>query len=835
MAPRPLTTLGVATALTISLATGTLLSATPDAQADSVSTASVTGSGTAFETVFEARAATAENRDRREQGPAAREDSGTGRQNGRPTYTNAVTNGYSIDFPDPAVIRGKDGYWYGYATGGPYDENDDRHSQYKIARSTDLTSWEEVGSVFDKDNRPDWATETTGFWAPDIRYLNGQYLLYFTVPDTTASEDGHDPAIGVATAPTPAGPWKPSDEPLIPARQLPDGGWDSTIDPALFTDEDGTHYLYWGGYGTGLYAVRLSEDGTRTVGEPTHVGAMRYEGPYVMKRDGYYYMFASSANCCAGPTTGYAVFAGRSKSPLGPFVDKNGDPLTASRAGGTPVLAQNGNRWIGAGHHSAITDLAGQTWMAYHAIERDDPWLDVQPGFTMRGMNIDRLDWIDGWPVVRAGAGPSDGPQAAPVTRGELDERFERPGRPALRPVAGELDRVEGDPHSGQYGRLVGSDRQTAEVDALALSRKALSHSDVRVEADVRTSEADTGTVGVTARQSGPATGIRAMLDVERSELRIEARTGHRVRTEVTPLPENYDTTSWHTLALQARGDTATADVTDARTSDPWAEVSIDLPRGLTDTGRAGVFADGAAAEVDNVSAHPLFEPVTEAVPPPEAGAMDPAYSDEFDGDLSDWQWIREDPAAKLADGALSWPTQRGDIVGEAGGGTGVLLRDPPEGEYTVETKLSLDIGEDVNRNFQQAGLIVYAGDDEFLRNDVVAVGNTRIVEFGKETVFEDRLQWGAGLVGVPAETTWLRLHHELDPDTGEHLFRAASSQDGETWTYAGVWTLPADADPRIGLVSQGSSAEVEAEHGKATAEFDYVRFSRPSVMIMVP
>ena len=44
----------------------------------------------------------------------------------------------------------------------------------------------------------------------------------------------------------------------------------------------------------------------------------RYEGAYVVRHGRWYYLFASEANCCAGPTTGYTVFAGRSREPAGP-------------------------------------------------------------------------------------------------------------------------------------------------------------------------------------------------------------------------------------------------------------------------------------------------------------------------------------------------------------------------------------------------------------------------------------------------------------------------------------------------------------------------------------
>jgi arabinan endo-1,5-alpha-L-arabinosidase len=135
-----------------------------------------------------------------------------------------------------------------------------------------------------------------------------------------------------------------------------------------------------------------------------------------VKHGGYYYLFGSSSNCCAGPATGYAVFAGRSKSPLGPFVDREGAGLLASRTGGTPVVASNGIRWVGTGHSSIVTDLAGQQWFAYHAVDRNDPFVTGSNGWLLRPMLLDRLDWIDGWPTVNAGTGPSETASASPVT-----------------------------------------------------------------------------------------------------------------------------------------------------------------------------------------------------------------------------------------------------------------------------------------------------------------------------------------------------------------------------------------------------------------------------------
>jgi hypothetical protein len=70
-------------------------------------------------------------------------------------------------------------------------------------------------------------------WAPDAAFKNGTYYLYFPVKD---KEDVF--RIGVATAKSPAGPFKAEPKPM--ERSF-------SIDPAVFTDIDGTSYMYFGG------------------------------------------------------------------------------------------------------------------------------------------------------------------------------------------------------------------------------------------------------------------------------------------------------------------------------------------------------------------------------------------------------------------------------------------------------------------------------------------------------------------------------------------------------------------------------------------------------------
>jgi GH43 family beta-xylosidase len=702
------------------------------------------------------------------------------------TYTNPVSSGFADTFADPTVIRGQDGFWYAYGTSDPLRSGEGRPHRIPIARSSDLANWSYAGDAFTDAGRPAYVAPGSSYWAPDVRYLDGRYVMYYTVTDTTVSPGGDDFAVGVATSPSPTGPWTQGEAPVVAPRPGGGGGYLTTIDPAEFTDVDGVRYLYYGSYYGGISVTQLSADGLHAVGAPTMVAIdNKYEGSYVVRRDGYYYLFASSANCCAGPTTGYAVSVGRATNPRGPFVDANGVSLAASRVGGTPVVTQNGNRWIGTGHNGLLTDLSGQDYLVYHAIDRNNPYLDQPYGVNRRPMLIDRLDWINGWPTVRAGAGASDTAQPAPVTGS--NERFDT--RPGWLPSSWRI--VDG--HASGTGTALAPQR----LDG-----------DLRVEADLRPAAGSAAGVVVG--------GVTAWLDRTAGQLVVDAGRGRRAST---PLPAGLDYGTWHNVAVEVRGGQLTAALTEARQSGPIVSVGLRVPSGATD-GRAGMTARGAA-DSDNLSATRLYQPVTALAPAPGTGRL--VYADEFTGNTlgAGWSWVRRDDAAQVADGQLNWPVQNADLTG-TGNTAGVLLRDAPAGDYTVETKVTLDLGQDTVRNYQQAGLVAYAGDDDFARLTQVAIWNTRQVEYGRELPYAGRLSYGGTTVGTPATTTWLRLVHTTDPATGEHRLRAASSTDGQHWTWSGVWTFPAAIAPRIGLVAHGGAIPA------VTAHFDYLRVYRP-------
>jgi arabinan endo-1,5-alpha-L-arabinosidase len=706
------------------------------------------------------------------------------------TYTNPVSRDFADTFADPAVIKAKDGYWYAYGTTDPLREGEGTRHLIPTARSTDLVDWTYVGDAFTEATLPDWAAADAALWAPDIRYLDGTYYLYYVVTQTTVTDEPNDNAIGVATAPTPTGPWTDSGGPVVGPRRGGSGNpgdfrW--TFDPSQFTDRDGARYLYYGSYYGGIFVTELNADATRAVGEPTMVAIdNRYEGAYVVRRGRWYYLFASEANCCAGPTTGYTVFAGRSTSPRGPFVDRDGISLLASRVGGTIVVTPNGNTWVGTGHNAVVTDLAGQDWFVYHAIDRRDPFLDEPFGINERPMLLDRLDWIGGWPTVRAGRWASEGPQRAPVTDWAV-------GR--------EVDLGQAD-----------SCRPDFQVT------RGRSPADHRAEADLRLGQGATAAGLVTSWRSRRH-HVVSWLDRQAGALVTDVvRGGRSLGRVASPLPRNFRYDTWHNVAAELRGRVLTVEVTDARLHDPVATQRRVLPRGSGGAGAVGAAARCGPAEADNLGAARLYRPVRHLAPPPRVGHV--VFADQFDDGTLDpgWTWVRE-PDGTETGGVFRWPTQPGDLA-TPGGTASVLLRDAPAGAWTVETRLAIDLGTDDVRNFQQAGLIAYLDDDHFLRLSHVAIWNTRQTEFFKEMPFAGRTSFGGMAVGTPAPVTWLRLSHRIDPANGEHEFRAASSRDGRRWTWGGVWTLPAGTTPRIGLISHGGAG--------AVASFDYFRIHRP-------
>ena len=344
---------------------------------------------------------------------------------------------------DPTIIRGQtagDNYWYMYCTTDPLNDNDKTGGSFNfhlipMLRSSDLVNWTYQGDAF--STRPAWVASDAGLWAPEIKFLNGQYYLYYTASWTTLPGGGS--AIGVATSSSPLGPWIDSGAPAVEPHEAPccAGSRRWVFDPEVVQDDSGQLYIFYGSYFGGISARTLSADGLHSdpASQTQITIANRYEGTEIVHHDGYWYLFASATDCCRGPLTGYSVFAGRSQNILGPYVDREGNSMLQGRVGGTPVISMNGNRWVGTGHNSVFEDFDGQWWTVYHAVDQNNPYFAGAVGFTKRPVLLDPLDWVGGWPTVRGGFWASDKSQTAPAAQPGTQTNYEpklfQPDQPA--------------------------------------------------------------------------------------------------------------------------------------------------------------------------------------------------------------------------------------------------------------------------------------------------------------------------------------------------------------------------------------------------------------------
>lgn len=288
------------------------------------------------------------------------------------TYTNPVVD-YSL--PDPSVIKGDDGYYYLYAT------EDIRN--LPIHRSKDLVNWELVGTAFTDETRPDFEPKG-GLWAPDINKIGDKYVLYYSM---SVWGGEWTCGIGCAVADTPAGKFNDCGM-MFRSNGI---NVQNSIDP-FYIEDGGKKYLFWGSF-HGIYGIELSDDGLKVKEgvKPVQVAGNAYEGTYIHKRDGYYYLFASIGRCCEGIKSTYTTVVGRSDKLFGPYLDKQGRSMSDNHH---EVLIQKNESFVGTGHNSEIvTDKAGDDWMFYHAVKVSDP--------DGRVLMLDKIVWEEDWPSVK--------------------------------------------------------------------------------------------------------------------------------------------------------------------------------------------------------------------------------------------------------------------------------------------------------------------------------------------------------------------------------------------------------------------------------------------------
>lgn len=202
-------------------------------------------------------------------------------------------------------------------------------------------------------------------------------------------------------------------------------------------------------------------------------------------------------------------------------------------------------------------------------------------------------------------------------------------------------------------------------------------------------------------------------------------------------------------------------------------------------------------------------------------GAPVASLSDEFNGSLGvQWNWVRE-PAGGYSVSAetFNFDTQPADLFVDSNNAS-VLTEPAPRGNYMVEAKVKLDLPpERCCFNFVQAGLVIYGGDDNYLKLVHVSIFETRQTEFAKELapVPAGYPRYGNTVVSSPGEWTYLRIVKRNH--SGEERYTAYISLDGVNWTRGGTWTHQLGSNAQIGLVAMGGP--------DYTANFDYVRVYR--------
>jgi arabinan endo-1,5-alpha-L-arabinosidase len=172
-------------------------------------------------------------------------------------------------------------------------------------------------------------------------------------------------------------------------------------------DEQGTPWLAFGSFWSGLKLTKLNADFTR-LSDPQEWYPLAkrersvlrpdaspepaaIEAPFIFRKGDYYYLFVSWDYCCRGARSNYKIVIGRSRDLKGPYVDREGKPLIVG--GGTVLLGGNAH-WPGVGHNSAYT-FDGKDYLVFHAYDATDNGKSK--------LKISEIQWTpDAWPSIDA-------------------------------------------------------------------------------------------------------------------------------------------------------------------------------------------------------------------------------------------------------------------------------------------------------------------------------------------------------------------------------------------------------------------------------------------------
>lgn len=217
------------------------------------------------------------------------------------TQNPIITHKHTAD-PAP-FVKGDTLYLY---TGVDFAGNQGGYKMHEWAlfTTTDMMNWTEHKSPLHVDEFK-WQNSHAAY-AAHVAEKNGKYYFYVSTNWC---------GIGVAVADSPYGPFKDVlGKPLLTNADCPgtDHSW-ACIDPAIYQDEEGNAWIYWGN--RRCFAAKLKPNMIEIDGEVMDItpeGSNFTEAPWVHKHNGKYYLtFATGWP----EKLGYAI----GDSPIGPF------------------------------------------------------------------------------------------------------------------------------------------------------------------------------------------------------------------------------------------------------------------------------------------------------------------------------------------------------------------------------------------------------------------------------------------------------------------------------------------------------------------------------------
>lgn len=266
-----------------------------------------------------------------------------------------------------------------------------------IRCSSDLREWKLCGVVFPE--LPAWVKRTIAgarvLWAPDISKVDGRWYLYYSASTFGSNRS----AIGLAINKT-LDPGSPDyawidQGPVI--QSYKENGF-NCIDPNLVLEDDGSAWLVFGSYWSGIKMRRIDRKTGKLDESDTNLYSLAnrqrvagthgsIEAPFVVRHGGFYYLFVSFDFCCRGANSTYKIAVGRAKTLTGPYVDRDGKPLLE---GGGTILLEGTADWRGPGHNGFLRRPGGDL-LVFHAYSAATgrPFL-----------HISTVVWEDGWPRV---------------------------------------------------------------------------------------------------------------------------------------------------------------------------------------------------------------------------------------------------------------------------------------------------------------------------------------------------------------------------------------------------------------------------------------------------